>query len=140
MERLEAYLAELKRMRAQDQQLLDQLNANRPDDVDWQERAKSLSELNIAAEVDRRVILALEELARTRRATSAIERFGQVLGWTGTGFAIITLTATAFFIWSANRLSQSDGIFFAGMGAVIALGFYLSGRALRYIFAGAHRR
>jgi hypothetical protein len=80
---LQSYIIELKRMRVEDQRLLDNLNYNAPEGADLQARAETLRELNIAVEIDNRVIQALEEISRTQRTTTTLERLGYVLGWTG---------------------------------------------------------
>ncbi len=43
-------------MQAEAQRLLDHLNNSTPEGVDWEARAESLRELNVAAEIDSRVI------------------------------------------------------------------------------------
>jgi hypothetical protein len=131
---LRSYIAQLKRMRAEDQRLLDKLNSSRPEGVDLEARAETLRELNFAAEIDNRVIQALEEISRSQPLTTSVERLGYVLGWTGNVLATLVLILTAHF--GLTALSKTDRIFVAVIGFVVASALFGIGRALRYVFAG----
>ena len=134
-------------MRAEDQRLLDQLNNNTPAGMDVQARAESLRKLNIAAEVDTRVIEALEKMNRSQQ-TSVVARLGHVLGWTGNTIAALFLAAGCYAqfqrgvsvpfpyvpnAFEAPYLAHTLPEIVLG---VLALITFLIGRALRYIFAG----
>ena len=53
---------ELSRMRAVDQELLNELNTSEPSGLDLDERRETLRELNIAARIDQGVIDHLKKL------------------------------------------------------------------------------
>ena len=61
--------------------------------------------------------------------TTALQRFGHVLGWTGTaGAALCAAGAIAFLVDGDSEP--------AGFMAICAVLAYVVGRGLRYIFAG----
>ncbi|MEX0842339.1 MAG: hypothetical protein WD039_08665 [Xanthobacteraceae bacterium] len=127
MSSIRRLVEELKRMRAKDQALLDQLNCNAPDGVDLDARRQSLAELNLAARVDEGVIEQLERLAE--RESTGVQRLGQVLFWTGNIIAALIIAIAAFNL----NLNETTAWLFVG-GA--ALTFYLFGRACRYVLSG----
>lgn len=61
--------------------------------------------------------------------TTALQRFGHVLGWAGTAGAILCAGGAVVFL--VDRELEASGIV-----AAYAVVLFLLGRALRYIFAG----
>lgn len=66
-----------------------------------------------------------------RPTTTAVQRFGHVLGWTGTAIAI-PLVALGFYGFT----QEGGDSFIKGAAIVIGALAFLIGRALRYVFAG----
>jgi hypothetical protein len=72
--------------------------------------------------------------SRTNQSTTRIERLGYALGWTGNVMAALALMIAAFL--SMQMVQQSDRIFIAVIGFVVAAILFGIGRAFRYILAG----
>lgn len=72
-----------------------------------------------------------------------LNRLGHVLGWTGNILAALTIAVAAiFFLERYPRLSDAErlsDLVNVGAGGIVALIFFLIGRALRYIFSGPSR-
>jgi hypothetical protein len=69
-----------------------------------------------------------------RPETTAVQRLGHVLGWTGTAIAI-PLVALGFYGFT----QEGGDSFIKGATIVIGALAFLIGRALRYVFAGPAR-
>ena len=61
--------------------------------------------------------------------TTPLQRFGHVLGWAGTGGAVLCAGGAVMFLVDGELEA-------AGIVAGWAVVLFLLGRALRYIFAG----
>ena len=139
---LRALIAKLKQMRAEDQRFLDKLNNDTSEGVDIEARAENLRDLNIAAEVDTRVIQALEEISRTHDTTTMVERPGYVLAWTGNISAVVALIVTAVILYTMNdhpsHYTNEAPVYWSIVlpGCAAALALFGIGRALRYVFSG----
>jgi len=74
-------------------------------------------------------------MADTTTETTALQRLGHVLGWTG------NLIGGALIIAGAYTLTLPGGDTFLKVTFLLLPGFliFLIGRALRYIFAGPRR-
>jgi hypothetical protein len=131
---LRTYIAELKRMRAEDQRFLDELNSTAPVGVNRERRADSLRERNMATKVDDCVIQALEEIRRVQQITTRVERLRHFLGWMGNALAALALATTTFLFLAV--LSHTDKISIAGVGIVATLAFLGIGRSFRYHVRG----
>lgn len=72
--------------------------------------------------------------ARTSPAapTTALQRLGHVLGWTGNGIAALLIGVGIYGFTNAG-----GDAFVKGATVVAGIAAYLIGRALRYIFAGS---
>lgn len=61
-----------------------------------------------------------------------LERLGKVCGWAGTGLALL-IVVWGFLTWSAG---YGEPLYFGVLAAVV---IFLTGQALRYVFAGGNK-
>lgn len=119
-------------MREEDRELLRRLQNGAPEGVDLEARAQSLKELEEAANIDDRVISALENVIAVHE-TTMFERVGHVFGWTAN---IIAVSIIGLTIWLVTTGKDQDAIKVVIVGSAGTAVAYGIGRALRYVLAG----